>query len=100
MLASEGCGFQISVPDLCRVFASIRRKSKLDAYGVSISAIELLASVKPELVANFLTTVVASTPMMSTIAVNGRVYGKESSTTAATSLRSLCQRFRKYLMFA
>ena len=87
--ASDGQGLQISLAQLFAVFLRIRRWSKTDHYGVSVASIMLLAYVKPTLVCEFLSKLIASSRLMSHIIVKGHLFGKESSVTTAASTRAI-----------
>ena len=89
VLTNDGSGIVVSPDCLILALDRIKGKAKLDHYGISVDAIKIAAIAQPSLVASFLSLVVASTAIMSSIVVKGRVFGKESSTTPATSLRSI-----------
>jgi len=87
VLANDGGGIVVSPDCLILALDRIKGKAKLDHYGISVDAIKIAAIAQPSLVASFLSLAVASTAIMSSIVVKGRVFGKESSTTPAASLR-------------
>ena len=89
VLAQEDHGLPVCDADLQQAFQVIRRRSRLDHYGVSVAAFQIIADARPGLIASSLQTAIASTPIMSSIVVRGRVYGKESCNTAANSMRAI-----------
>ena len=86
---NDGSGIEVTPDSLMIALDRIKGKAKLDHYGISVGAVKIAAIAQPSIVASFLSLVVASTAIMSSIVVKGRVFGKESSTTPATSLRSI-----------
>jgi len=86
VLANEADGVPVLPSALTEAFSRIKRKSKLDHYGVSVSSIVLLAQVRPDAVAIFLHAALGSTAIMSNTRVRGKVFGKESSVTLASGL--------------
>lgn len=66
-LASEGHAIDIADDDVLTAGRSIKRKSKLDHYGVSVSVIVLVANALPSLIPNFLMNPISSIAIMSSI---------------------------------
>jgi hypothetical protein len=89
VLATDGGGICVTPEALMLALDRIKGKARLDHYGISVDAVKVLAIAQPSLAASFLSLVVASTSIMSSIVVKGRVFGKESSRAPATSLRSI-----------
>jgi len=89
ILPHDGDGYQFTAEDLESAFARIKHKSKIDHYGISVAAIQLLFSEVPHLVADFFTFAAASTPTMACAVVKGGAYGKESGVCAAKDTRSI-----------
>ena len=71
----------------------IRRKTRLDHYGVSVAAIMMLSKARPLAVSAFLQVAVGSTRIMSSISIRGRVLGKESSVSPASGLNAFIPAF-------
>ena len=89
VLAHDGAGIEVDSAVLLDAFERVKRKSKVDHYGVSVAAVQIIATALPLATAQFFATTIASTEAMSAIVFKGRVFGKESSITPATSLRSI-----------
>ena len=89
VLRHEGDGFPVQCEDLMEAFRTIKRKSRTDHYGVSVFAFMIIAQASPGLVEDFLQKAIASTSIMSSIVLRGRVYGKESSIAPASSMRAI-----------
>jgi len=89
VLMNDGSGISITPASLMEAFDHIKCKARVDHYGISIAAVKMVAIAQPGLVVDFLSLAAASTAIMSSIVVKGRVFGKESCTAPATSLRSI-----------
>jgi hypothetical protein len=87
--AHDGVGIPVAPADLLSAFCQIKRKSRLDHYGVSVASIVLLTQVRPDAVTEVIRIAIGSTGAMSKMIVKGRVLGKVSSVSAATDIRSI-----------
>ena len=65
------------------------KRSKLDHYGVSVEVIRLLCTACPDTAAHFFESLLGSTPLMASISIQGRLYGKESCTTPPSQIRAI-----------
>eukprot|EP00928_Gymnodinium_smaydae_P059498 TRINITY_DN42853_c0_g1_i1.p1 TRINITY_DN42853_c0_g1~~TRINITY_DN42853_c0_g1_i1.p1 ORF type:complete len:202 (+),score=17.06 TRINITY_DN42853_c0_g1_i1:30-635(+) len=66
-----------------------RRKRLLDCYGICVHAMLLLLEELPAHSTNLFSRFAASTPVLSNITLMGRVFGKKSSNTPSSELRSI-----------
>ena len=89
VLAQEGNGVSFPFSALSAALDRIRRKPKLDHYGISVSSLQIVAHACPTLLLKFLELASGSTPILSSVVVRGRVFGKDSSITAAHSMRAI-----------
>ena len=76
LLPFEGQGIPVCIEDIQEAITRVKRKSKLDHYGISIGAISMLCAARPRAVASFFETLLASTSFMSNVIIRGRVHGK------------------------
>ena len=65
------------------------KRNGLDHYGVSVDAIRLLCLARPSIAVAFFKDLLGSTPLMSSIVIKGRVFGKEASTTMPSQTRAI-----------
>ena len=84
---NEGHQLVLPMHVIDKALAVIRRKKKLDHYGISIAALVLLWRAQPSVLRDFLFAFMASTQMVSNMEVHGRVLGKEGSTSGVGKLR-------------
>ena len=89
VIQHDGAGPSFSDSELSNAFTVIWRKPRMDHYSVSVSAIQMLHSAVPNLARRFLEMLAASTPLISTIIIKGRVYGKENCVTQAKDTRAI-----------
>ena len=89
MLQHEGVEINFSNNDLLAACKLLRKQAKLDHYGVALEAVLLFCRACPEVAVEFFARSMASSPFMSSIRLQGNLYGKESQTSAATQLRSI-----------
>ena len=88
-LPFEAVECDITGVELTNAFARIKHKARLDHYGVSVAAIQMLLLALPRVTTTFFNLAAASTPIMSSIVVKGHAYGKESATSLATNIRAI-----------
>ena len=67
LLATDACGIDVLPESLMLAFDRIKCKARVDHYGISISAVKIIACAKPGLVSDFFAKVSASTSIMSDI---------------------------------
>ena len=84
---NEGHQLVLPMHVVDKALAVIRRKKKLDHYGISIAALVLLWRAQPSVLHDFLVAFMASTQMVSNMEVHGRVLGKEGPTSGVGKLR-------------
>ena len=89
LLETDGSCIEIPRKVVGQALDNIRRKTRVDHYGVSVACILLLSIAKPDCLCNFLQLFMGSTAMMSSIEVRGMAYGKESSTTPVNKVRTI-----------
>jgi len=84
---SQEVQFEFPVHVVDEAFKIIRKKRRLDGYGVSVASFLLLWRACPNVVHNFLTLFITSTTMVSAMEVPGRVLGKEGPVSVVGKLR-------------
>jgi hypothetical protein len=84
----------------CSPHSIVSKKSQIDHLGVSVSAIKLVAAVASDATADVLARTIASTPMMTSVVIHGKAFGKQSSTRDAKGVRAIlpCLPLCKYWM--
>ena len=89
-LTEVGSGkVDITCAELGSAFRAIRRKKKMDDYGVSVGVLLFLWQAAPGIFVEFLRRFMSSTALMSSIDVAGRAFGKESSVSPVSKLRTI-----------
>jgi len=84
---SEELPFDLPMHVVDAAFSIIRKKRKLDGYGISVASLLLLWKACPVVVRNFLAMFITSTTMVSAMEVPGRVLGKEGPVSSVGKLR-------------
>lgn len=67
----------------------IKHRTKLDHYGMCVDSIRLFVSECPQAAVAFFEMLLSSSPIMSTIEVNAKLFGNESPRTPASKLRAI-----------
>ena len=89
LASAENDAIDLDVETLLGACSSLRQRSKLDPYGISLKAVRLFCAAQPEIAVDFFKRAMSSSPFLAAFNIQGRLYGKESSTTAAADLRAI-----------
>ena len=89
ILPFEGSAAPISEEQLSKALSKIRRKGKLDHYGVSVAAMLMVFRARPEAVTRLLSTSLGSAPAMAQLEVKGLVLGKVSAIAKVEETRAV-----------
>lgn len=89
VVKTDGAELVVPSEGMLAAFRAIRRKRKLDNYGVSVGVLLLLWLAVPSLFMNFIVALITSVTMMSSIEVKGCVFGKESRIASVNKVRAI-----------
>ena len=87
--AYEGCAFRVAPSDVYRTFDSIKTSNRIDANGVSTSALRILALAEPNLTTDIIQQVLSYSRHAASFTVRGLLRGKSNGITAAEDLRAI-----------
>ena len=89
ILACEGAAPEMSVQQVEQAFTQIKRRKRIDHYGVSVAFLAMLFSACPYLFVAALGCAMASAPQMAGLVIAGSVFGKEACATTANKTRTI-----------
>ena len=88
-LRSESHEPQFSCGQVGNAIARLRNPNKIDAHGLCPRVLHVMFSCQPHIVADYINMAAASTPTMSSMCIDGRVYGKSSPHSLVKDLRAI-----------
>ena len=68
---------------------TLRKRTQVDHYGVSVDIILFFCVAHPIIAVDFFSKLLSSTRMFASIVIEGRLFGKESSVSSAAQLRAI-----------
>lgn len=89
VVSNEGCDIGITEDEVGAVVGRIARRTIKDAAGLCVGALRLVFEAHKPLLVTALNAALASTAVMSSYTISGKVYGKKTPTPTSKQLRAI-----------